>query len=329
MTTPSTATETAPTAPEAPPPAPAEATTPPAAPAAPAAPEGAAPPAEATKKPSAAEVLERALATDRKVRAEREALKAEQARLKAEREAWEAERGKVTSESQRAAQLTKLLKENPVKFLDEAGVSFEDFRAALESGQQLDPRVAELNEKLARIEEAERKREEEAKARAAEAERAEQEGKRQRAVAEFRSTVDAAKDRFGLTAHYFEHSPESAEGLLQDIATQLHQQTGKVPGYEEAAVAFESALVEDTKARLSVPSVRAIVIEALKAELGSVSDDKQQAQQATPGTAPADGPPTITNEHASQPGPRGATAKTRKQRFDKLVAAARKDGLGQ
>lgn len=314
-------TSTAPATPPTPPPAPPEVTAPP--------PAAGAPPPDTAKKPSAAEVLERALATDKKVRAERDALKAEQAKLKAEREAWEAERGKVTSEAQRAAQLTKLLKENPVKFLDEAGVSFEDFRAALESGTQLDPRVAEINDKLARIEEAERKREEEAKARAAEAERAEQDGKRAGAIAQFRATVDAAKDRFGLTAHYFETSPESAAGLLQDIATQLHEETGKVPGFEEAAAAYESALVDDTKARLSIPSVRALAIEILKAELGSVSDDKQQAQQATPGTAPADGPPTITNDHAAQPGPRGATAKTRKQRFEKLVAAARKDGLGR
>lgn len=302
-----------------------ENTTAPGAPAAPPAPQGATPPAgqppaapsASEAKPSAADVYERALELDRKVQSER-------AKLKAEREAWEKQRSAGETEIQRAARLTKLLREDPVAFLDEADVSFDDFQKALARGQQLDPRVEELRKELAEL----KSRDEERTKTAAEREA---QKRRDTAVNEFRSTVTSNAEAYGLTAHYIEADPQNAIGLLEDTVQRLHATTGKIPSYEEAASDMERALVEDTKARLAIPAVRSLVRELLAAEAGDGTqrdDPNQQAQQATPGAAPGGGPPSLGNHHAAQPGPRGARALSRREKMSRLIDAARKDGIG-
>lgn len=283
---------------------------------------GAPPPSDATAAPAKperdpAEVFQKALEMDRKVQADRAA-------IKAEREKFESERKKIEQEAAEARRLRKLLKEDPLGFLDAADMSFDQFQEALQRGRQLDPRVEELSEKLSKIEEAEQRR-------AQEREQAELASKRDAAINDFRQSVTSS-EKHGLTAHYFEHDPQSATGLLEDTVQHLHTELGRIPSNEEAADHIERMLVEDTKARLSIPAVRSLVRQLIAEEEaggGTHRDDpNQQAQHAIQGAATGDGPPTLTNHHAAQPGPRGARPLSRRERLSRLVEAAKKDGLG-
>lgn len=305
----------------------------PAPPAAPAAspPEGGAPPAGASAppvegaapepaQPTSTELYERVLAQDRKLQEAR-------AKLKVDRGAFDAEREAGTADVQRSRDLLKLLKEDPVGFLDAANVSFDDFKARLAKGQQLDPRVEELTTQLAEMKTAQDKRTTDAQTAAHSAEVG-------AALRKFGETVTDTKAEggeiaFGLTGHYLKSDAENTHALLQDVVKQIHGKTGKVPSFPEAATEIERQLIEDTKARLSIPSVRKMVRELLAEEAGETSSDTTKRTQA-PATASAlgDGPSTISHEMAAQPGPRGNARKTRREKLERLYAAAREDGIG-
>lgn len=287
-------------------------------------PEPAPPPAtDAPKKPSATEVYERALKMERKAAADRAALKSEQQQVAEARAALEKERDDLTKSVAADRELTRLVKDDPREFLRRAGISFDEFAKKLSTGHRVDPETRERLEKLER-ETAEREKAiaaDREQATKAEAERAEK--VRAQVVEEFGRAVKADAQKWGATAHYLSTTPEEAIGLLEMAVNAHHAETGRIPSNEEAADRIERMIVEDTIARLSSSATlkaraRELLAAEDKAAAKTVSETKP-ARQASKGEASADGPRTLTQNHATSAGA-GERRLTEAERFERMVA---------
>lgn len=282
-------------------------------------------PADAPKKPSATEVYERALKMERKAAADRAALKSEQQQVAEARAALDKEREELTKGVAADRELVRLVKDDPREFLRRAGVSFDEFAKRLSAGHRVDPETRERLDKLERetTEREKRAAAEREQATKAEAERAQQ--VRAQVVEEFGRAVKADAQKWGATAHYLSTTPEEAIGLLEMAVNAHHSETGRIPSNEEAADRIERMIVEDTIARLSSSAtLKARARELLAAEDKAAAkpaiDTNKPARQASKGDpASADGPRTLTQNHATSGGV-GERRLTPDERFERMVA---------
>lgn len=201
-------------------------------------------------KPEAPQGWKAALSREAKLQQERSALKAEQARL--------AEEAKQIAALKAAAAEAK---KNPLKLLEAAGLTYDEVAAAQMAMAGIDPRVAELEQRLTSLQ-TQAEQEREAKARA---EQEAAEAEEQRVLEEFQQTVTShvtsASDKYPLI-----NALAQPHLVVQEIEAH-YAQTERVLTAEEAAAQVEAKLLEtfpkDVEALLAIPKVREIVAAAL------------------------------------------------------------------
>jgi hypothetical protein len=295
----------------------------------------AAPPAPAERKPSAAEALAKAMESDRKLQARHAAFKREQEEarkaIEAERAAIAKERETSAAEVAEAKELRRLIKDDPKEFLRRAGVTYEELTKAIAAGVKVPPEIRQMQEELTRL-----KTEREAeKAAAAEREKAEKARRETEAVEraqaqafeEFRGVVKTNASKHALAAWMVETEGDAARGTVVSVATQMHQETGRVPSYEDVVERIDANVRGYFERMLAEPAFAAIAKAKLapSALPAPSADQKRDPKHSAPAPAKTgkdgteDGPPTLGNDDATAPGARGERALSDEERLERLI----------
>jgi hypothetical protein len=258
---------------------------------------------EEAPKDSAAQTFARAMAAEKKAQEAAKAAKSEREKLDADKAALLKERESLAKELADAKEVLRLIKDDPRALVRRAGESPEAFVKRLATGERVDPKVRELEERLNAAEKAREKERSEAQA---EADKRAEESRKQAedtAVAEFHDVVKASPE-CGAVAWLMESDPDTARGLLRNAVLEHHKATGKIPSYEEAAQVLQTSLMTDFERMLSVPAFRdrAVALVGAKPAAPPSAKNEKPAQRASQGAESVDVPRTITNEMATGSG---------------------------
>jgi len=217
------------------------------------------------------------------------ALRAQEARLRKQAESLKADRAAAEEARAYRAEIEKLAKESPEEALKRLGLSYDEITKRRLQGGRKDP--AEAVKEAARAE-AERlfreQRESEQKA-AEERQQAAQAEQWTRVVSAFEAHVNGSGESHELLRSELADSPEEVQAVLRGMAARQPDLS-----IERAADLYEGWLVEQTKKRMSLGKIKALLQPAAPAETDTA------AQSTTGRDAGAHGARTLTNSHAQE-----------------------------
>lgn len=221
------------------------------------------------------------------------AIRAQEARLSKEREAVKQQAKEAAEARARLDEIEKLAKENPDEVLKRLGLSYDEITKRRLNARKTPEEVAreaakaEAQRLLDEREQAATKAREEAESKAAE--------QHWETVSKaFSDHVAASGEAHELLRVELESSPEDVQAVLRAMAQQRPDLT-----IDKAADLYEQHLLEQTKRRLGLSKVRALMQPPASAEGTKPSTTTAPgAESGRDGTG--DGARTLTNGHAQE-----------------------------